>query len=823
MLELKKSNSLIKYLQYEKALCKVVNNKARIKFLEDCRRANIIPKFLNFRIPNNDCFDNKSVYSFQKKLLHQEIVKAKGDRVELHKNVDVKRLLVKKQAPVYCRASIVWHYRRKKLETYKEVTSKHNSKLINLSKQQERPLFSVSNTVKVLVPELSPPKYVMETLSMGPKHPVMDRFDSKDVLVELDNLLKECERRFLPEDFTTNINVKTLNYIKHCDKMKSNRNITMTKKYLKENGLLAIPFDKGAGICLMTISMYQEKMNDILQLPQFTKVVSTRKNAKDPILKEEERIIDVLKTLGESGDLSKSLIEALKPTGSQPPRLYGLAKVHKTTVPMRPVLSMPGSPYYKIGKYLSKFLEKLTECNINCSTEEISGFIGGIHPEDTEEIISFDVSSLYTNVPVEESVQVCADLLYNKFSLPFSKDTFIELAMLVSSNVVMSTHDGYYLQTDGLAMGSPLAPYLANGWLSQYDDLIAMVPAYLPTTGLPDSDPELMTGNQSIEDPETEMDFTLVHAPSKMYFRYMDDILMIIDVRDLESKLEEINSLHTSLRFTVEREDNGELPFLDMLLKNEKGALSSSWYTKETDTSLMMNFHSLAPLRYKKSLVAGMVHRIYRACSSWESIDYGLQKARIMLEKNQYPHMFYDRIINKTLTNIISPQTKDSVEKPEEKPFLMFIKYRGNCSDEYARELIRICTKPDSAFQLPIRVIFTLTKAKSLLPPLKETVPNLLKSGVVYQISCSSCSACYVGQTIRHLKTRIGEHINNAGPVKVHLASCNATLSEDIKVLTSSPNTIKLMTLEALFIREIRPVINTKDEYRKRTLTIKFD
>ena len=80
ILELKKSNSLIKYLQYEKALCKVVNNKARIQFLDDCRRSNIIPKFLNFRIPNNDCFDNESVYSFQKKLLHQEIVKAKGDK-----------------------------------------------------------------------------------------------------------------------------------------------------------------------------------------------------------------------------------------------------------------------------------------------------------------------------------------------------------------------------------------------------------------------------------------------------------------------------------------------------------------------------------------------------------------------------------------------------------------------------------------------------------------------------------------------------------------------------------------------------------------------
>ena len=95
------------------------------------------------------------------------------------------------------------------------------------------------------------------------------------------------------------------------------------------------------------------------------------------------------------------------------------------------------------------------------------------------------------------------------------------------------------------------------------------------------------------------MDFTLNHAPSKMYFRYMDDILMIIDVRDLESKLEEINSLHTSLRFTVEKEDNSELSFFDMLLKNENGTLSSSWYTKETDTSLVINFHYLAPISYK--------------------------------------------------------------------------------------------------------------------------------------------------------------------------------------------------------------------------------
>ena len=64
------------------------------------------------------------------------------------------------------------------------------------------------------------------------------------------------------------------------------------------------------------------------------------------------------------------------------------------------------------------------------------------------------------------------------FALPadkrpsIDKDTFIILAKIASCDVLMSTHDGYYRQTDGLAMGSPPAPHLANGWLSKYDPVI---------------------------------------------------------------------------------------------------------------------------------------------------------------------------------------------------------------------------------------------------------------------------------------------------------------------------------------------------------------
>ena len=607
--------------------------------------------------------------------------------------------------------------------------------------------------------------------------------------------------------------------------MKPNRNILMTRKYLTTNNFLAVPFDKGIGFCLMTVEQYRDKMNMLTGLPQFSRVVNTRKNARDAILTEEDRVVNVLKEMFKAKSISQTLLDKLKPTGSQPPRLYGLAKVHKKDVPMRPVLSMPGSPYDKIGKFLSMYLSKLPECMIKVSTSDISDSLKDIIIRDDEEIVSFDVTSLYTNVPVVESISVCADLLYGKFDLPFKKDIFIELAMLASCNVLMLTHDGYFIQTEGLAMGSSLAPYLANGWLNTYDSTIAMVPVYSLPTAVETSETEDDTTSTTNMQGQTLMEEETIKVTSSLYARYMDDIIMIVNRNDIDSKLIEINQLHPALLFTMEREHEGTIPFLDMLLIHEDKTVSSTWYTKPTDTSLMMNFHALAPVKYKKSIVVGMVHRIYRACSSWKNIDISLQKAKVMLLKNQYPPSFFDPIINETLAHIIEPDSKkDTLEEEEDKdPFLFFTQYKGKCSDEYARDLRRLCNKKDSAFRMPIRIIFTLKKMKTSLPSLKEPVTDVLKSGVVYQIKCPGCSASYVGETVRHLLHRYREHKVNKGPLRTHFQSCKADPGdEDIKVLTSSSNQEKLLILEALFIRDLKPSINTKDEFKSKQLRIKF-
>ena len=124
-------------------------------------------------------------------------------------------------------------------------------------------MLNVSKTVITLGLCTDLPNYVRETLSLGPKSAVLDKVNPKDILAELDLLLDFCKRHEIEDSVITDINEKILANIKKCQKQKSQRNITMTKPYIKENDLLAIPFDKGIGICVMDKQSYQTRLDKI--------------------------------------------------------------------------------------------------------------------------------------------------------------------------------------------------------------------------------------------------------------------------------------------------------------------------------------------------------------------------------------------------------------------------------------------------------------------------------------------------------------------------------------------------------------------------------
>ena len=80
----------------------------------------------------------------------------------------------------------------------------------------------------------------------------------------------------------------------------------------------------------------------------------------------------------------------------------------------------------------------------------------------------------------------------------------------------------------------------------------------------------------------------------------------------------------------------------------------------KTNTGLLMNFHALAPDKYKRSAVSAMIRRIFRACGTW------IKKAKKLLEKNQYPPSFYEPIFKKTLTAIVTKMKKQEETEEEE-------------------------------------------------------------------------------------------------------------------------------------------------------------
>ena len=122
-------------------------------------------------------------------------------------------------------------------------------------------------------------------------------------------------KKEVEDELMTDINVKTLTYIKNCKKQKTPRNIQMTRRYLRENNLMAVPFDKGIWICIMDQNTYNNKLDAIIRLPQFEKETQKRKNEKHPVLKGEERIVRTLKKLKEENKIDESLYEKLKPVG----------------------------------------------------------------------------------------------------------------------------------------------------------------------------------------------------------------------------------------------------------------------------------------------------------------------------------------------------------------------------------------------------------------------------------------------------------------------------------------------------------------------------
>ena len=121
--------------------------------------------------------------------------------------------------------------------------------------------------------------------------------------------------------------------------------------------------------------------------------------------------------------------------------------------PMQPVLELHSTNCINDSFCFAKVIQQL-EVNFNDSI-----------------LLSFDICSLFTNVPLAETIEICTKTLYNGH-LPtpvIPKHVFIEVMKTATTSVEFSFINIMYRQIDGVAMGSPLGPAVASIFVGYYE------------------------------------------------------------------------------------------------------------------------------------------------------------------------------------------------------------------------------------------------------------------------------------------------------------------------------------------------------------------
>ena len=130
--------------------------------------------------------------------------------------------------------------------------------------------------------------------------------------------------------------------------------------------------------------------------------------------------------------------------------------------PFGPILSVVGTPTYKLAKYLLPFLTPLTQ-NEYTITDSFH-FAEEICKQDPNlYMASLDLNSLFTNIPLNET-NICIDSLYknDENSPKIPEDVFHNLLTVATKESLIMFNNKFYKQTDGVAMKSPLGPAVAN-------------------------------------------------------------------------------------------------------------------------------------------------------------------------------------------------------------------------------------------------------------------------------------------------------------------------------------------------------------------------
>ena len=171
--------------------------------------------------------------------------------------------------------------------------------------------------------------------------------------------------------------------------------------------------DKGRASVVMDTSTYHAKISSLIENGPYQLLSKDATDRLTPKLSEK------LLTLKRSGHLTEAVYNKIRPRHKQPPRIYGLPKIHNADVPLRPIVSYVNTFAHDLSAYLGNILSPLTGSS-DFTVNNSAHFVSTISREttlDNEIMVSFDVESLFTNVPIDAAVEASLQKLEDDPSL----------------------------------------------------------------------------------------------------------------------------------------------------------------------------------------------------------------------------------------------------------------------------------------------------------------------------------------------------------------------------------------------------------------------
>ena len=720
-------SSLKAVLNYANLIEKLHRNKINLHFNRVCKRKNIKPNFIKIAIHNKSSAAQFSKNKCEKIWLSKSIkdLYTKIDWLTL-KTYKAQLMLSKLFHPLEYNNIIqqVEKTTERNMMKKRRTISQKLTKLKTTNNTQSDNIDHNSSSIKhkfyKRIHNLTNINLnITETklLEKGLKYHIEQKYNTKTRnkhLLDIENAILKTNKEHQDDIRALVINeITTKQPIKFKQELSTLNNLKNIKKKLAHNDALITKADKGNTAVIIYKSEYNCKIEEYISN---SNISILRNDPTNTYLKTVNKVINKSTSI-----LNKQQIyfnKMIKPTA---PTITGLPKLHKPNTPIRPLINFTTSPSYRIAKFLNIWLTQNIKLEDNSSIKnniELVDKIISIHIPSGAKLASFDVTNMYTNIPIAETLQITENLLtQNQIEAKKVKEAIEILKTIMQQNYFQ--HDNkFYTQNDGLPMGSPLSGTLANIYLNHFE-------------------------RTHIMNERNKYKNNILY-----WHRYVDDILIMFKGthRQIEKLHKYINSIHDNIKFTLEVEINKSINFLDLTIQNVNQKHSFKIYRKDTQTDHTIHSTSNHPAQHKYAAYNHMLHRLNNIPMAYADYNEELNTIIHIATQNGFTsNMIHQQ--NSKIKHKIQQQYLTTLYTAEDDT-KKYITLEYNTNTSYFLKKIFGKYKYTIAYKTGQKLHRRLSSKQN----------RECDSGI-YKLICNDCPRFYIGQTGRNFSQRFTEHI----------------------------------------------------------------